>query len=594
MALGPWLQRCTPGVSSLMVIFLLTFSESFFILYTLFVHLVIFAMPLRIFRGARLATQQIRATLQASQQETGRDEDPPSHQPSSADLIHVTIIPSYKESIQTLQDTLRILASHPLAKTTYDIFLAMEERDPSAVKVSEALISKFRPSFLDIQYCLHPSDIPAESLGKSANVGWTATEVERKYLGRQGFRDVLVTVMDSDTHLLGTYYSLIRQRHHALRQESGLEAMTLYCAPIVFDRNAHLVPRLVRAADMGWSCSGLSCFKHPDDFRGVVFPTSVYTLPLSLVSAVGGWDTGPGAIGEDMHMMLKCYFATNGRLNIESIPSPASMSNVTSGATGWSGWVGDHKARYFQGLRHMWGCLDSGYAVASWHQMASSSSAGNEIAAHNFKKDDTKTRSSLGVGKAKARASKRRLAWLRNAVLFLRLFEAHILPLHISCILLASSYYSSNLNSYNTSPYLGVVLKLTEYARTVNGILMAICLTTAYADFQKVCVQTKHWEMRQAGALEPGKYSRHFKPPRHKYGVWDFALATGSAVPCLERSFNVSGKWKAYQESQQLRRHPCGTVKGRWGINVAAGHGTRLSLFKTKDICTTCVGSMDT
>lgn len=125
MAVGPWLQRCTPGVSSLMVIFFLAFSESLFIFYTLFVHLVIFAMPLRIFRGARLATQQIRAGLEASQQDTERHQDQPnnSHQPSPSpsEMIHVTIIPSYKESIETLQDTLRILASHRLAKTTYDV-----------------------------------------------------------------------------------------------------------------------------------------------------------------------------------------------------------------------------------------------------------------------------------------------------------------------------------------------------------------------------------------------------------------------------------------------------------------------------------------
>lgn len=286
--------------------------------------------------------------------------------------------------------------------------------------------------------------------------------------------------------------------------------MTLYCAPIVFDRNSHLVPRLVRAADMGWSCSGLACYKRPEDYHGVVFPTSVYTLPLSLVSSVGGWDTGPGAIGEDMHMMLKCYFATNGRLNIESIASPASMSNVTSGLTGWFGWLHNHKARYLQGLRHMWGCLDSGYAVARWCQMDPSSPIDNT--GHKLNKDDTKSRSTLGAGTFDARGSKVRFVWLRNAVLFLRLFEAHILPLHISCILVASSYYSSHWASSKISPYLEIVLKLTEYARTANGVLMAICLSTAYANFYKVCVQARQWEMRKAGlhefTFEPSTRSR--------------------------------------------------------------------------------------
>lgn len=498
MALVLWLQRCTPGLSSLIIMILLIFSENFFIFYTVFVHLVISAMPLRIFRGARLATQQILAALEASQQETDQLENPSHsfHQPSTSEVIHVSIIPSYKESIETLQDTLRILASHSLAKSTYDIFLAMEERDHNATKVTEALVSKFRASFLDIQFCSHPSDIPGESLGKSANVAWAARAVEKKYQGLPSFLDVLVTVMDSDTHLLSTYYSLIQRRHQVLQKQSGLAAITLYCAPIVFDRNAHLVPRLVRAADMGWSCSGLACFKRPEDHHGIVFPTSVYTLPLSLVSSVGGWDTGPGAIGEDMHMMLKCYFSTNGRLNIESIASPASMSNVTSGSPGWPGWLQNHKARYFQGLRHMWGCLDSGYAVARWYQMDQSSPDHNN--GHDLNRNINKFPSSPKDGTPGGRAGRSQFAWFRNVVLFLRLFEAHILPLHISCILIASSYYSSSLNSSKISPSLETVLTLTAWARTVNGVIMAICLTTAYADFHKVCVQARTWEMRKA------------------------------------------------------------------------------------------------
>lgn len=257
------------------------------------------------------------------------------------------------------------------------------------------------------------------------------------------------------------------------------------------------MPALVRAADLGWSCSGLASFKSPQDYNGIVFPTSVYTLPLSLVASVGGWDTGPGAIGEDMHMMLKCYFATNGRLNIESIASPASMSNVTSGSTGWAGWLRNHKARYFQGLRHMWGCLDSGYAIARWFQMGPSSLDGN--IGHKLDRGDPKSRSNLGTSTVDVRGSKVRFVWLRNAVLFLRLFEAHILPLHFSCILVASNYYSSNLDSLKTSPYLEIVLKLTGYARTASSILMAVCLLTAYANFYNVCVQMRQWEMRKAG-----------------------------------------------------------------------------------------------
>ena len=150
MEIGLWLQRCAPGVSSLVVIFLLgisitrslvgdaqdmmtngtglgrqqlTFSEGFFIFYTIFLHVVVSALPLRIFRGAMLATRQIQGALRVSQQESDQPEHPEgrSHQSSPSELIHVSIIPSYKESIETLQATLRVLASHRLARSSYDV-----------------------------------------------------------------------------------------------------------------------------------------------------------------------------------------------------------------------------------------------------------------------------------------------------------------------------------------------------------------------------------------------------------------------------------------------------------------------------------------
>ncbi|KAJ6114224.1 hypothetical protein N7486_000002 [Penicillium sp. IBT 16267x] len=50
----------------------------------------------------------------------------------------------------------------------------------------------------------------------------------------------------------------------------------------------------------------------------MAIPTSVYSLPLVLAEQVGGWDSDPTAIGEDMHMLLKCYFETAGDLLVSA------------------------------------------------------------------------------------------------------------------------------------------------------------------------------------------------------------------------------------------------------------------------------------
>ena len=135
---------------------------------------------------------------------------------------------------------------------------------------------------------------------------------------------------------------------------------TLYSAPIIFDRNAHLVPAIVRVADILWCAAGISGLYKSSTIRP---PTSVYSLPLGLADMVGGWDTDGGAIGEDLHMFLKCFFALNGNLTPRTVLAPVSQTNVCSGLKGYSWRIQDCRARYRQALRHMWGALDSGFAL---------------------------------------------------------------------------------------------------------------------------------------------------------------------------------------------------------------------------------------
>lgn len=62
-------------------------------------------------------------------------------------------------------------------------------------------------------------------------------------------------------------------------------------------------------------------------------------------------------------MFLKCYFKTHGQVKTKIIYSPASQSNVSSDLKGIRGGLLNIVARYHQALRHMWGSLDSGFAL---------------------------------------------------------------------------------------------------------------------------------------------------------------------------------------------------------------------------------------
>lgn len=135
-----------------------------------------------------------------------------------------------------------------------------------------------------------------------------------------------------------------------------------FTPPICFDRNAHDVPVAVRVTDIMWALAGLSSI-YPGS--GAKIPTSAYSLSMTLAASVGFHDAGPQAIGEDMHMYIKCLFSTGGNLISETIYSPASQLDVVAAERGGlRGFWNDHVARYKQAIRHMWGSLDTGYGLS--------------------------------------------------------------------------------------------------------------------------------------------------------------------------------------------------------------------------------------
>lgn len=111
---------------------------------------------------------------------------------------------------------------------------------------------------------------------------------------------------------------------------------------------------------MFWSIGNMSNM-YPSS--PVKIPTSAYSVSMNLAISVNFWDCGPEAIGEDMHMYLKCYFSTQGRVIVKSIYSPVSCCNVEGQGSGVGGYFSFLMARYTQSKRHLWGSLDTGYVM---------------------------------------------------------------------------------------------------------------------------------------------------------------------------------------------------------------------------------------
>ncbi|KAF4342116.1 hypothetical protein FBEOM_3946 [Fusarium beomiforme] len=476
-------------------------------------------------------------------------------------VVHAIIIPNYKEELDTLRETLDVLASHPQAHYSYDVYLGMEHREINAETKALSLIQEFAKKFRSLDFTLHPSDIPGEAAGKGSNIGWTARKLSEKYsvsvrknvivTGIDGMPFwkhfiyppcSLLTAMDAqaDSHLSSNYFTLLTNMHLSYSETS---LKTIYSAPIIFDRNAHLVPALVRVADILWGAAGMSGL-YPGS--SISPPTSVYSLPLDLIDRVGGWDCGSEAIGEDLHMYIKCFFALNGNLTSRVIYSPVSQSNVTGGG----GLLKDTHARYNQALRHMWGALDTGFAlrklVQLWQDRKQTSRAYQPLHYTLSDADDLVIPENYpsyehsgpsydnGIFSSIHRETVQQPHWENVFYILHRLFEAHFLPVHMAILVLSSALYVK-LTEGNEDPRdMDWIFSWCNLIR-IYGFFQIGVYVSLYESFHQVGVASREREMVKAGLADRMDFSRRsLKNNWHDYFAIPIVAPLYGTIPSAQ------------------------------------------------------------
>ncbi|KNE67198.1 hypothetical protein AMAG_12267 [Allomyces macrogynus ATCC 38327] len=320
------------------------FSSAFFcvILFVNYSHLVKFSLSL----------VQMRKTL-LKWAENPRAAVPFTH-------THAIFVPNYNEPLDLLRDTIARFAAHPFARSNYALVLAMEAAERDHAAKADALAREFRGKFKHFIISVHPCGLPGECRGKGANIAW-ATQVADRALMAAGedARRVLLTITDADGALADLYFAELeremQQNIDATATAPDGTQYRMFSPPIFFARNAQAVPALVRATDAAWT---VAMMQNLSSSRGLHFPCSTYTLTLPLARHVGGWDTSADAIGEDLHMFLKCFYRSRGIARGTPIWCPVNLANVQ--ADSYKQTLFD---RYTQARRHFAGSADSLFAL---------------------------------------------------------------------------------------------------------------------------------------------------------------------------------------------------------------------------------------
>lgn len=96
------------------------------------------------------------------------------------DVIHIVVLPNYKEPMEDLHRTLDSIKASPLAKSQIVVVLAMEEAEPGVRQKAEQLINDFGSFYRCMWATFHPKVLgngvhpEREAAGKSANAQWAA------------------------------------------------------------------------------------------------------------------------------------------------------------------------------------------------------------------------------------------------------------------------------------------------------------------------------------------------------------------------------------------------------------------------------------
>lgn len=309
-------------------------------------------------------------------------------------VVHMIVLPNYKEDEDMLAETLQSLSEAEDAHS-FCIVLAMEVREGEGrVAKAQRLKEQFEVLFGCVVITNHECNldevhmdgsIDSEVPGKASNLKWAVTKafIECQQKGfLKSLSSVVLTVADADCLFHPEYFSHVSKDFNAMREDPGTPHLwTMWQAPQLPYRNYWQVPVCSRA--WGYAAamyefggvSGLSYGGHH-----MVF--SAYSLPLQLAIHAQAWDGD--VIAEDHHCYLKCFFyaariSAMNALNMGDLPNgshaclspylrirpvylPVKSTSVLSPKGYWWTWV----ERWHQARRHAQGVAELSYALLAF------------------------------------------------------------------------------------------------------------------------------------------------------------------------------------------------------------------------------------
>lgn len=267
-------------------------------------------------------------------------------------MTHLIVIPSYKESIEKIGETIESIKNQTFPGKRIYVYLALEKREENVSQKAEQLIKEYAGQFGGFFYTLHP-DLPNEVKGKSSNQAYAAADAYKKLIKEKGLDINYMTVTSADADVIfdKQYYAFLAHSFLTIKDP----IYTFWQSANVSYNNFWQVPSFTRVISFFGNLWRTSILVQ----NARLIPNSCYSLSYKLLMDIGNWDTD--VIPEDFRIFFKAFFLSQGRVSAEPIFLKTSMDAAQS-----HGYVRSLMNKYNQERRWSWGVSDDATYV-KWY-----------------------------------------------------------------------------------------------------------------------------------------------------------------------------------------------------------------------------------
>lgn len=233
-------------------------------------------------------------------------------------LVHVIILPFYKESEHVVDESMKALKELQYDKQKIAIVLASEESaGEEAQVIAKSIEQKYAKEFGHFLITKHPKNIPGEMAGKGSNIAYAAEQTRIQILDAHAinYKDVIVSAFDVDTVatsqylLCVTWYFLNAPNPHLVSFQ-----------PVPFYNNniwqAPALSRVVASSSTFWQ---MIQQERPEKLSTF----SSHSLSFEALHNIGYWQKN--MVSEDSRIFWNLFFAHDGNYSVVPISYPVSM-----------------------------------------------------------------------------------------------------------------------------------------------------------------------------------------------------------------------------------------------------------------------------